>query len=271
MNLLRFRSDFIKYFDERFPFFGFSLPILILIYPIIPTLVPLYLLPKYYGLIAAYLFLIIFNLRFYRDLMESRIEGSNFNRFYIFETILLFSYSFLFHFLEMGRPIHTIFSGVSFNWRSFFFFLSTLSIVSFSWLWYGVLRPLMKRSWLTELLPMVKYPLFLIPPVLFKIHESQTEDLLFYSSILFSHALCFELLNNQYLKEKKHYKKVVQFSLVLYGVLIGPGFYFYHEEVWVSLILGLLSGAYIFKAPSLDARALFITTIIFNWATLFIQ
>jgi hypothetical protein len=269
--LFKFQYDFIRYFDERFPFFGFTLPLLVLIFPIIPNMVPLYLLPKYYGLLVSYLFLIIFNLRLYRDIKESRVAGPSFGYLYFLETGLLLSFSFLFHFLEMGRSLSIINSGLTFNWRSFFFFLSTFSIVSIAGLWYSVLRPLFKKSFFTELVPMIKYPLILVPPVLLKIHESQLEQLLFYGAVLLLHAISFELLNNDFLKSLRLHRRSVQLSIIIYTLLIGPGFYFYHHDLIISLTLSIMGLSYIFLAQKLDARALFITTIIFNWAALFTQ
>ncbi len=266
-----FRRDFIKYFDERFPFFGFSLPLLVLIFPIIPNMVPLYFLPKYYGLIVTYLFLIIFNLRLYRDLMEKRVTKRSFYFLYLAATITLFSFSFLFHFLEMGRSLSLIGSGLNLNWRSFFFFLSTFSLVSVCWLWYAVIRPLFNRSYITELLPMIKYPLLLIPPVLLKIHESQVETLLYYSTVIFLHAICFELINNEFLKKAAFRLRSLQGSLLLYTFLIGPGFYFYHDDLVIASVLTVIGLVYAFKAKTLSPKALFITTIAFNWSALFTQ
>lgn len=234
-------------------------------------MVPLYFLPKYYGLLVTYLFLIIFNLRLYRDLMESRVTKTSFYYLYLIETVLLFSFSFLFHFLEMGRSFSIIGSGVTLNWRSFFFFLSTFSMVSVCWLWYSIIRPLFKRSYFTELAPMIKYPLLLIPPVLLKIHESQIEILLFYGAVILLHAITFELLNNDFLRKSRFHNRSIQVSILIYTLLIGPGFYFYHEDLTISLVLSIVGLVYLIKAQKLDARALFITTISFNWAALFTQ
>jgi hypothetical protein len=269
--LIGFRHDFIKYFDERFPFFGFSLPLLVLIFPIIPNMVPLYFLPKYYGLIVTYLFLIIFNLRLYRDLMEKRVTERSFYFLYLASCLTLFTFSILFHFLEMGRSLSLLNSGLNLNWRSFFFFLSTFSLVSISWLWYSVLRPSLKRSYFTELAPMIKYPLILIPPVLLKVHESQIELLLYYSGVIFFHAVCFELLHNDFLKKASSHNRCVQGSLFIYTFLIGPGFYFYHDDFIIASVLTMIGLVYTFKAQGLNPKALFITTIVFNWAALFTQ
>lgn len=267
--MFQFRHDLIKYFDERFSFFGFSLPLLALIFPIIPNMIPLYSLPRFYGLIVTYLFLIIFNLRLYRDLMEKRVTKKSFYYLYLAETIVLFSFTFLFHFAEVGRPFSITDSVYIIKWRSFFFFLSSLSLVSLCWLWYSVIRPLVKRSYFTELAPMIKYPLFLIPPLLFKIHESQLETLLYYAAVILAHALSFELLSNDFLKKMPSYKKVGQLLLTVYLLLIGPGFYLYHEEVFISLFLTLIGLGFLYKGSKLDPRALFVSTILFNWLALF--
>lgn len=268
--MFQFRHDFIKYFDERFSFFGFSLPLLILIFPIIPNLVPLYFLPNYYGLIVSYLFLIIFNLRLYRDIMEKRVTKVSFSYLYLMQTLVLFSFSFLFHFLEMQRYLPFSAAALKLNWRSFFFFLSTLSIVSMSWFWYGVLRPLIKRSYLTELIPMIKYPLFLIPPVLLRVHKSQIEELVFYALVIFIHAVCFELLKNDFLKKLPLHLNVSRGFLLVYSFLIGPGFYFFHHDLILSSVLGTFGLIFMYKARNLEPRLLFLTTIVFNWAALFI-
>lgn len=255
-----FQTEILGYFERRFPFFEFTLPVLLLLYPFIPTLVPLYMLPIYYGLHFFYLFLMVFNLKLLQDLAEKKVVHQGFKHVYSASTIVLLVFCLAFNFLERSE----VMTGLSLNWRGFFFFLSCLSVLSLSWLWYGLLRPQLRPSYWTELLPQVKYPLILLPPLFLKVHSSQWMVIGLHTAVLLLHAICFEVLNNEHLK-----KTAVRPLLIGYSLAISLGSFWITGELVFALVISFLCAFLIWKGKNLNEKVLFPPTIMYGWGVLF--
>ncbi|MBK22553.1 MAG: hypothetical protein CME70_00995 [Halobacteriovorax sp.] len=258
-----FGRYFLDYFEKRFPFFDFTLPLILLLYPIIPSLVPLYFLPKYYGLHFLYLFLMLFNLRLHRDFSEG-LHIKSFKKYFIgligLSAILLLLFSVLFTYLERGQ----FDADIRFNWRSFFFFLSSASLLVFNALWYFIGSKMITKPLVSFSIASLRFPLLLVPPLFLNLHESQTAAVLLLLGFVFFHCLAFELY-----KEKNTVVAYVRyFFVMLYGCMMGLCAL---EAELGYLFLGLVLlgtiGLIIFD-KKMDQRILFGPSIIFSWSYL---
>ncbi len=259
--MIDFGRYFLNYFDKRFPFFGFTLPLILLLYPLIPALVPLYLLPRYYGLHFLYLFLMLFNLRIQRDYAEKKHINS-FNKGFMSLLVLasfsLMLFSIIFPYLEKGH----FYTDVKFNWRSFFFFLSCSSLLILNSLWYFIGSKLIKSSLTSYIIASLRYPLIIIPPVFLNLHASQIKETISLFFFIFIHSLLFEVF-----KDKSSTTKVVrQLLCLIYGALmLSSALIANLNLLFIGVCLGLVLLVAIFE-DKLDQRSIFGPSIFFVWA-----
>lgn len=266
MTLDKLNQVFASYFEKRFPFFKFTLPVLLMIYPLILVLVPLYMMPKYYPLHLLYLFLIVSNLRLLRDIVEKRIEPhleSDFKKMYAWSTVAIIIFSAIFNNLERGMAI----TSFHLNWRSFFFFFSSVSILIFSWSWYFGFRDLFKSELVKKLIPHFKYPLFLVPPLMLHIHESQLLLLTLFMLVLLFHAFSFELCKST----KKNSQMALKIFLGLYTLVLTSASYLGNGSLIFSGLLFFIGIVYFLKAKVLNQNFIFGPTILFGWGNLILN
>lgn len=264
--MYKFTQVYLEYFEERLPFFSFTLPILLMLYPFILSLVPLYLLPKYYPLHLLYLFFMVSNLRLLRDIVEKRVDQRAlgiFKKLYFANSIGLLVFCALFGHLERGQII----SSFIVNWRSFFFFFSSFSILIIFWLWYFILRGLVKRGAFRELLPHIKYPLFLIPPLLLNIHESQIHLIVLYMSVLLLHSFIFEVLKNKDLRGPY----LARILIFLYTAVTIIASYFSVFQPIFSSVFAFVGLIYLYKGEKLNQNLIFGPTLLLGWGILFLN
>jgi len=263
MILTEFGRYFLNYFEKRFPFFEFTLPMILLLYPIIPSLVPLYFLPKYYGLHFLYLFLMLFNLRIQRDYSEGIHIKAFKKEFLVFMALfatLLLIFSILFTYLERGQ----FDTDIRFNWRSFFFFLSTASLLVFNSLWYFIGSKLVKGSLPCNLIASLRYPLLLIPPLFLNLHESQTFEVIGLLGFVFLHCLVFEL----YKKKETVSRYLRNFIVALYALVML--FCAMESELGhlFMILVSIAAGALVIFDRKIDQRFVFGPSLIFSWGYL---
>lgn len=259
----RFSHVFLKYFENRLSFFKFSLPMLMLIYPFVPSLVPLYFLPKYLPLHLIYIFLIVSNLRILKDLFDRQMAPefkTTLKQIYLLSTVLLLGHSFMFSYLERGHFI----SSLSVDWRSIFYLLSTFSILSIWWIWYFLLRDMIKCQLLKSLIPCFKYPLFLVPPLMLNLHSGQIPLTLTFMGILLCHALVFECLSKD-MSAPSWLIRLFVFCLVL---LSAWAWWLMETGILPLAVLFLLGAIFIIFVKKLRPEHTFVISLIAGWGSL---